>query len=345
MKFSTVHLLYPPNRALERAVTHALSLLDEEQQALAVPDTGVTVADNFRHTRGNHEQQRYSAWVYEPLCAALENALSDGNGGEHEPERRAAWLNDLGNLLAALGQQRRDSTLFERAIDCFQQALQIFTRESAPQHWAATQSHLATASHALGQISASIALLKRAVECHTAALEVWTRETAPQEWLLTLFQLGNALHAFGTLLHGNRQLQKAVVAYKNALTLLNADDHALELTATHNNRGATLHRLAEAERNPERMKEALHAYEKAWTVSMEQQLPLHVAVLCRVNRTTAQFELARMTQDSALMGEVSDEFELILECFPHALQPLCRRQCMALLELAQNSSPAAALLA
>jgi tetratricopeptide (TPR) repeat protein len=151
-----------------------------------------------------------------------------------------------------------------------------------------------------------------------------------------MHQLGVTLHTFGKLLKGNRQLQKSVVAYKNALAVLDADDYALELTATHNNRAITLHHLGESEENPDRLKEAINSYELALTVSMEQQLPIHVAVICRVNKATAQNVLAQLTNDAVLAEEIADEFEVILECFPHALQPLCLMHCEEQLKKAQS---------
>ena len=94
---------------------------------------------------------------------------------------------------------------------------------------------------------------------------------------------------------------------------------------------AHLH-LAESEENPDRMEEAVRAYEKGWTVCMEQQLPVHLSVICRVNKSTARAVLAEMTNDAALADDVADEIEVILECFPHALQPLCAKHCEALME-------------
>jgi len=131
-------------------------------------------------------------------------------------------------------------------------------------------------------------------------------------------------------------LQKSVVAYKNALAVLDADNYPLELTATHNNRAAALHHLGETEENPERLEEAIRSYEKALTVSMEQQLPIHLAVLCRVNKTTAQNVLAELTNDTGLAEEVADEFEVIIECFSHALQPLCLRHCEEQMDKARS---------
>jgi tetratricopeptide (TPR) repeat protein len=339
MKFSTSYILYPPNRALERAIADSIGLLSAEAAAAAAPDTQVAVADNFRFTRGNYEQHRFSARIYEPLREALETALTDTDLRAREPLAWAKMQNDLGNILAALGQQRRDAASFERALLCFGKALEVFSRESSPLEWAATQYNLGTANHALGRLLEDTKPLNIAVDAYTLALQVWTREKSPQDWMTTLHQLGATLHTFGKLLKGNRQLQKSVVAYKNALAALDADNYALELTATHNNRGVTLHHLGESEDNPDRLKEAINSYEKAVTVSMEQQLPIHVAVICRVNKATAQNSLAQMTQDAGLAEEVADEFEVIMECFPHALQPLCLKHCEEQTKQARSQQP------
>lgn len=337
MKFSTNYLLYPENKALERSIANALGLLSVEADAAAAPDTKVAVADNFRYTRGNYEQHRFSSRSFESLREALELSLTD-QYHEQEPLAWAETHNNLGNILAAQGQQRRDAESFERAIQCFSNALEEFKQESSPSEWAATQYSLGTANQALGRLLDDTKPLKIAVDAYTNALLVWTREASPEEWMRTMHQLGATLHTYGTLLKGNRQLQKSVVAYKNALAVLNADDHALELTATHNNRAVTLQHLGESEENPDRLKEAINSYEKALTVSMEQQLPIHVAVICRVNKATAQNALAQLTNDAVLAEEVADEFEVIMECFRHALQPLCLKHCQEQLKLAQSQT-------
>ena len=330
MKFSTNYMIYPENRALERAIANSIGMLGEEVAAAAVPDTKVAVADNFRYTRGNYEQHRFSSNIFESLREALEGSLTAPPPNISRDQEPLAWAetqNYLGNILAALGQQRRDAELFERAIQCFSNALEEFRQENSPLEWAATQYNLGTANQALGRLLDATKPLKIAVDAYTNALLVWTRDESPEDWMFTMHQLGDTFHAYGKLLKGNRQFQKSVVAYKNALAVLDADNYALELTATHNNRAAVLHHLGETEENPERLEEAIRSYEKALTVSMEQQLPIHLAVLCRVNKTTAQNVLAELTNDTGLAEEVADEFEVIIECFSHALQPLCLRHC------------------
>lgn len=343
MKFSTIYLLYPRNKAMERALANSLGRLGDEWIDAATPDTKVTVADNFLYTRGNFEQHRFNSNILERVREALEGSLTAPPPNISRNQEPLAWAetqNYLGNILAALGQQRRDAELFERAIQCFSNALEEFGQENSPLEWAATQYNLGTANQALGRLFDSTQPLKIAVDAYTNALLVWTRDESPEDWMFTMHQLGDTFHSYGKLLKGNRQLQKSVVAYKNALAVLDADNYALELTATHNNRAAALHHLGETEENPERLEESIRSYEKALTVSMEQQLPIHLAVLCRVNKTTAQNVLAELTNDTGLAEEVADEFEVIIECFAHALQPLCLRHCEEQMDKARSLASA-----
>jgi tetratricopeptide (TPR) repeat protein len=311
-------------------------MLSEELAAAAAPDNTVTVADNFLHTRGNYEQHRFSSSILEPAREALEASLTGtsisgalvlNKSRDQDPLAWAEVQNSLGNILAALGQQQRDVELYEKAIQCFNNALEEVSQEKSPLEWAATQYNLGTASQALGRLLDDTKPLKIAVDAYTSALLVWSRDKSPEDWMYTMLQLGATFHTYGKLLKGNRTFQKSVVAYKNALAELDADNYAFELTAAHNNRAAVLHHLGESEENPDRLEEAIRAYETALTVCMEQQLPFHLAVIVRVNKATAQNVLAELTNDAVLAEEVADEFELILECFPHALQPLCVKHC------------------
>ena len=335
MKFSNNTIIYPINRVLERAIAGSLGVLSEELVAAAAPDTQVTVVDNFLFTRGNYEQHSFNSSILEGLREALEATLIDGCR-DQEPLAWAETQNRLGNILAALGQQQRDVELYEKAIQCFNNALEEYDQEKSPIDWATTQYNLGTASQALGRLLEDAKPLKNAVDAYTNALLVWSREESPEEWMYTMHQLGDTFHTYGKLLKGNRTFQKSVVAYKNALAVLDADNYPLELTATHNNRGTVLHNLGESEENPERLEEAIKSYTKALTVCMEQQRPFHLAVIIRVNKATAQNVLAELTNNAVLAEEVADEFELILECFPHALQPLCLKHCEAQLNKAKS---------
>ncbi len=341
MKYSTPYLLYPVNHNLERAIASSLILLDDETLQLASPDRSVPVADNFLFTRGNFEQHTFSGNVYEPLRHALEASATE-ELRKQEPLAWADTQNRLGNILAAIGQQMHDAEIFQKAVESFTLALEELSQQDSPLEWAATQANLATALQALGRLESDAKVLNKAVDAYTAALLVFTKKDTPEEWKLIMLQLGMTFHEHGKVLKGNRQFQKAVVAFKNAIPELDADNYPVELAAAHNNCGAVLHNLAESEENPERFEEALRSYETAWKVCMEQQRPVHLSVLCRVNKASARNELAELTSDAVLAEEVADDIEIIMECFPHALQPLCVKHCEAQLNLAKKLANASA---
>lgn len=326
MEFSTNTLFYPDNKALEKAVEHYKSLASDDVSTNANADNRGAVTDNFIYTRGNFEQHRYSANIFETARETFEALLTD-DLREQSPSDWAEAHNSLGNILAAMGQSLKDAELYKLSIESFNHALEVYSQEESPLQWAASKANLGTALQALGRQESDAKLMNSAIDAYTEALFEFSRKETPEEWSIVMLQLGATFHSYGTLLKGNRTFQKAVVSYKNALAELDADLYALELTAAHNNRGAVLHHLGESEENADRIEEAIRAYETALTVSMEQQLPFHLAVLIRVNKATANSVLAEFTKDAALMEETADEFELIIECFPHALQPLCLKHC------------------
>ena len=339
MKFSSTYIIYPENKALELALVKAIGMLSEDQAADATPDTRIAVADNFLYTRGNFEQHRFNSRILDAAREVLETSLTD----EYRAQQPLAWAetqNYLGNIVAAKAQQLRDDALFEKAIECFNHALQVFDQEKSALDWAETQNNLATAQQALGRQQQNSKLLKQSTDAYTNALLVWSRKETPEQWASAMHQLGLTFHTYGKLLKGNRTFQKSVVSHKNALAEFDADNNAFELAATHNNCGAVLHNLGESEQNSGRLQEAIRSYETALTVCMEQQLPIHLAVLCRVNRSTARSVLAELTKDPALREEAADEFEVIIECFPHALQPLCLKHCQAQIDAAKLASNA-----
>ena len=326
MKFSNNYIFYPDNSELVKAIDHSKSLPGGQDSVDAAPDSSVAIQDNFLHTRGNFEQHRFGTGVLESARTAFESILTN-TSREQSALEWAAVQNSLGNILAALGQQRMDVALYEGAIAAFQSALEEFSQADSPSEWATAQYNLGTATQALGRQQGDSKLLKTSVDAYTSALLVWTRDQTPDEWASTMFQLGASFYEHGKLLKGNRTFQKSVVAFKNALAGFDADDHPLALAATHNSRGVALQNLAESEENADRLQEAIRSYDTALTVCLEQQLPFHLAVLCRVNRSTARAVLAELTNNAVIAEEAADDFEVIIECFPHALQPLCSKHC------------------
>jgi CHAT domain-containing protein len=105
----------------------------------------------------------------------------------------------------------------EKAIEAFEKALTIFTREALPREWATAQTGLGANfwRRVKGDRADNI---EKAIVAYEQALSVRTREAAPQEWAATQYLLGAA---YADRIRGDRadNLKKAVVAHEAALTV------------------------------------------------------------------------------------------------------------------------------
>lgn len=340
MKFSIIHNFFPNNIVLERALARYVQLASAQIDGQILPDQNVLKPDNFNNTRGNYEQYQYDLKLLDDARAFFSVLVTDDVRSDN-PLGWADTHNHLGNILAALAQRDGNTALYALAEKSFNHALEEFKQDAKPYKWAATQYNLGIVYQALGRTFKKQKFFKQSVDAFTQALLEWKRQNAPEEWASSMFHLGLSLHGQGSFMKGHRTFQKAVVAYKNALAEYNADLTPLELSSTHLNRGAVLHHLGESEENAERLKEAIRSYETAQLVLLEQQQPFHLSVLCRINLSTARLVLAIMNDDAIKVEDAADEFELILACFPHALQPASVTYCEQQLAKAQAFKPSA----
>jgi len=335
MKFSINNIFYPDNTVLEQALARYVQLASGQIQGQLLPDQNVLAPDNFSNTRGNYEQRQYDLKFLDSARDFFIELLSDDLRQE-SPIGWADTHNHLGNILGGLAQNSNDTDLYYKAIESFSLALEELKQETNPNEWATTQYNLGVVYQALGRQLQDQKLFKKSVDAFTDALLEWSRSNDPKEWASTMFHLGASLHGQALLLKGNRTFQKSVVAYKNALEEYDADLTPFELSSTHNNRGAVLHHLGESEENIGRIEEAIRSYETAELVLLEQQQPFHFAVLCKINMATANLVLATLKNDKNLAEECADKFELILACFPHALQPASVTYCEEQYQKAHN---------
>ncbi len=341
MKFSNSYLLFPDNKALEKAVEHYRCMLpgdavvndDFDGKARCQGDSSHILRKN---TLGHFESHRYDSQTLETMHDAFANALT-GDYRRQAPLDWATTQHHLGIVLATIAQSLDDTGLLEKSIQAFNNALEERRQENVPCHWASTRYNLGTVLRVSGQQQGDSKRLKQSVDAYTDTLTEWTRARRPQLWAATMFNLGITFHVHGTLLKGNRTFEKSVVAYKNALAELNADRDPLELTITHNNRGAVLQNLGASDENPDRLEEAIISYETALTVAQEQQLPIHLAVIIKANLATSRNELAELKRDAALAAQVADDLELILELFNDACHVECLEHCRQQLIKAQKT--------
>ena len=122
--------------------------------------------------------------------------------------------NNLGNAYRALPTGDRAANL-EQAISHYQQALEVFTRQTFPEDWALTQNNLANAYHERIQ-GERADNLEQAISHYQQALKIYTRQAFPQDWALTQHNLANT---YLQRIRGERadSLEQAILHCQQAL--------------------------------------------------------------------------------------------------------------------------------
>ena len=163
--------------------------------------------------------------------------------------------NNLGNAYSDLPAGDRQANL-ERAIACYEAALQVYTREAFPVNWATTQNNLGNAYNNLpaGDRQAN---LERAIACYEAALQVYTREAFPVDWA---DQNTKTRH----------NLERAIACYETALQVRTRE--ASSRLGAQNNWGSSM-----PQRPPGKPERAIACYEAALEVRTREAFPVNWA--------------------------------------------------------------------
>ncbi|NJK70570.1 MAG: tetratricopeptide repeat protein, partial [Microcoleus sp. SU_5_3] len=123
----------------------------------------------------------------------------------------------------------------ERAIDFYQAALTVRTRENFPEDWAIIQNNLALVySNRINDSRADN--LERAIEFCQTALTVYTCEDFPEKWAGTQ---QNLAVAYSNRINGSRadNLERAIASYTAALTIRTREAFPQNHTETLSNLG------------------------------------------------------------------------------------------------------------
>ena len=153
-----------------------------------------------------------------------------------------------------------DTTRLEQAITAHRAALEVFTRERAPDDWAFEQDHLGNALSTLGERKNSTALLEQALDAHRAALKVLTRDRVSLSWATTQTNLGITLMILGQREKGMARIEQSVDAYRVALLERTRERTPLDWPQTQINLGKALYLLGERDHNRKFFEEARNAY-------------------------------------------------------------------------------------
>jgi len=287
----------------------ALAILDAAYPNIRAAWEGVVESENwelirsFAYALADYHDRRglwteKITWTQKGLAAC--EHLEDEAG-------TAAMQNILGIAYRNLPTGERAANLAQ-AIECFQQALRVYTPEAAPLDYAMTQNNLGNAYQSLptGERAAN---LKQAIACYQEALRFHTPETAPLDYAMTQNNLGNAYLFLPT---GERgvNLARAIECYQQALRFYTPEAAPLQYAGTQNNLGNAYADLPTGDRVAN-FRQAIACYQEALRFCTPEAAPLDYA------GTQNNLGLAYANLPT---GERAANLARAIECYQQALR-------------------------
>ena len=269
----------------------------------------------------HHELDDYAqvGEFQDEAIGAYERAIAERGeeAGDREQEtesKRQEWARLQSWLGLAYYERIRGERAenLERAITCYQAALEVHTRDTFPEEWAWIQGSLGTAyaDRIRGERAEN---LERAIECFQAALEVYTRDAFPAGWAATQNNLGEA---YRNRIRGERaeNLEQAIEYYQAALKVHSRDAFPVEWAATQNDLGnAYIDRIRG--KRAENLERAIACFQAALAVYSRDTFLIEWA------RTQNNLGVAHFNR---IRGERAKNLERTLECYQAALEVYIR---------------------
>ena len=176
------------------------------------------------------------------------------------------------NLAAAFFRriQGEQAANFEQAIDYYQQALAVYTREGYPQNWARIQTNLAGAffRRIAGDRSAN---LEQAIDHCQLAFEVYTWEAFPEQWAGTQTSLATV---FSDRIKGERaaNLEQGIEHFEQALEVYTREAYPEQWAMIQHNLANAYCARIQGERAAN-LEQAIVHYQQALEVRTLEQFP------------------------------------------------------------------------
>jgi CHAT domain-containing protein/tetratricopeptide (TPR) repeat protein len=196
----------------------------------------------------------------------------------------------------------------ELAIECYQLALKVFTREAYPEDWAMTQMNLAVAyrSRIRGEQAAN---LEKSIECSRLALEVYTRAAYPKQWAMTQ---NNLAIAYQSRIREERaaNLEQSIECSRLALEVYTRAAYPEQWAGTQLNLAVAYRSRIRGERAAN-LEKSIECYQLALEVFTRAAYPEYWA------RTQNNLAIA---YGDRIRGERAANLELSIECYQLALE-------------------------
>jgi tetratricopeptide (TPR) repeat protein len=202
---------------------------------------------------------------------------------------RASDPLDWGRSMHNVGSARRslaglkndDAKLLGEAIDAFRQALEVRTRDVAPEQWVMSQKGLADALARLAEQRGDGAMMDEALAAADLVLTVDTQERSPPGWASTQTLRGNLLQGLALVRQDPSLFGASLAAYDLAVRVWTRERDPMNWSLVRENVGNTLAFRARVTGNCRDAAAARTAYREALAVFVDKAMAENQAKLDR----------------------------------------------------------------
>lgn len=221
---------------------------------------------------------------------------------------------DIGNSHGQLSTRNASDASIGAAIEAYEAALGVFTRDGEPREWAMTQARLATALSIRAVREASSATLLATIDAYRSALEVLSPQDDVLEWTLAQNNLGVSQRSLAARESGTANYYAAIATFRAALSMLPPETNPFDWAVSQNNLGATQLTLGMHIGDQQLLEEAVVTFEAALRVVSRERMPLQWAQL-QGNIGAALMRLGEMDAGTERFEQAMAAYQLALEEF------------------------------
>lgn len=246
---------------------------DDEQAFWYMRSASTAYLDAGKFRGGKADLERASA-TGERAADMVERLLADHPDDKQYWEDIAAQtLNNWANATNALYAVSNDKAHLMQAIDAFERALKVLSRERVEQDWVVVQHNLAGALMQLGETETDNATLERSVAAYKAALTVWTRDADPMRWALAAANMANAQSAIAKRARDEAGLRASIELLKAVLEVQTPENAQMDWAWTQRELATTYADLALLTKNEADIRGSVEANQQALRVYTLDRAP------------------------------------------------------------------------
>jgi tetratricopeptide (TPR) repeat protein/nucleoside 2-deoxyribosyltransferase len=204
------------------AITEISNL--EQQSGINVPSTVYITASSLCQTIAHKALFSEKENIASEYCGEAIKMLTRALKIEKDPPIRASIQNALGNAYTNFDFINPEKNT-AKAIEAYQKALTIYTKENYPNDYAMTQNNLGFAYGTLSDFRDTEENTTKAIEAYQKALTIYTKENYPNDYAMIQNNLGNAYAYLSDVIDREGNAKKAIEAYQEALTIYTKENY------------------------------------------------------------------------------------------------------------------------